>query len=116
MKLCSSDNHYTITLCSSDNHYTIKCLISVISIIKLYHFLIDVALSLPLRVFTTIESYHVVTVVKNTLQRLKIFRIIIVTRKEIVWKQCLFFYLCNVPALTSAQSFRNRTKSSGVPE
>ena len=37
----------------------------------------------------------------------------IVTRKEIVWKRRNFFSLCYVPTLTSAQSFRKGTKSSG---
>ena len=37
----------------------------------------------------------------------------IVTRKEIVWKGRNYFCLCYVPALTSAQSFRKGTKSSG---
>ena len=37
----------------------------------------------------------------------------IVTRKEIVWKRRNFFCLCYVPVLTSAQSFRKGTKSSG---
>ena len=32
---------------------------------------------------------------------------------EIVWKRRNFFCLCYVPALTSAQSFRKGTKSSG---
>ena len=36
----------------------------------------------------------------------------IATWKEIVWKQHNFFCLCYVPALTSAQSFHKRTKSS----
>ena len=37
----------------------------------------------------------------------------IVTRKEIVWQRRNFFCLCYVPVLTSAQSFRKGTKSSG---
>ena len=37
----------------------------------------------------------------------------IVTRKEIVWKRRNFFCLCYVLTLTSAQSFRKGTKSSG---
>ena len=44
---------------------------------------------------------------------LEFLNLIIATRKEIVWKWRNFFCLCYVPTLTSAQSFRKGTKSSG---
>ena len=47
------------------------------------------------------------------LENIILFCWIIVTRKEIVLKRCNFFCLCYVLALTSAQSFRKGTKSSG---